>query len=252
MRVLSIGNSFSTDAQRWFAQCAATVGEYVFAANLFIGGCPLKKHWDLFHKKKAPYRLEINGESIRWTSLKEALNNMGKWDVITLQQVSGDSGRFETYEPYLYGLYALIKQAQPDAKVYIHKTWAYETDCTLEGFAKYENDQKKMYECLCYAYQKAAESLNAEIIPTGDIIQYLRENVKEFDYQNGGMSLNRDGFHLSWLYGRYAAGLVWVHTLTGKDIREVSYIPEEFGARADENLLKIIRFAVFEKLTQAL
>lgn len=250
MRVLSIGNSFSTDAQRWLAQCAASVGEYLFAANLFIGGCPLKKHWDFYHKNRAAYRLEINGESIRWTSLKEALK-MGKWDIITLQQVSGDSGRFETYEPYLYGLYTIVRAAQPDAKIFIHKTWAYETDCALEGFAKYNNDQKTMYEALCSAYKTAADELGVDLIPTGDVIQHLRENVKEFDYQNGGLSLNRDTFHLSWLYGRYAAALVWVHTLTGKDIREVSFVPEEFGNRADEKLLEIIRLETYKKLTES-
>lgn len=244
MRILSIGNSFSTDAQRWLAQSAASVGEYFFCANLFIGGCPLKKHWELYHTNKAAYRLEINGESIRWTTIKNALFEMGKWDVITLQQVSGDSGQFETYEPYLYGLYTVAKQAQPQAKIYIHKTWAYETDCELAGFAHYNYSQKEMYNALCGAYQKAADALRVDIIPTGDVIQYLRENVPEFDYQNGGLSLNRDTFHLSWLYGRFAAALVWLHTLAGTDVTKVSFVPEEFGTRADPKLLEIIKMSV--------
>lgn len=247
MRLLSIGNSFSTDSHRWLAQCAASAGEYVFAANLFIPGCPLKKHWELAESNEPSYRFEINGESLRWATINDALSN-GKWDVITLQQVSGHSGMFETFEPYLSNLYALIREKQPDAKVYVHKTWAYETDCTLEGFANYEHSQKKMYDALSEAYQKAAETIDAEIIPTGDVIQYLREHIKEFDYQNGGLSLNRDGFHLSWLYGRYTAALVWIDTLLDIDIRKVRFVPEEFGTRADDELLSLIRNTVYSVL----
>ncbi len=250
MRILSIGNSFSTDAQRWLAQVAAACGEYIFAANLFIGGCPLKKHWELYEEDLASYRLEINGESLRWSSLKNALFELGKWDVVTLQQVSGDSGRFETYEPYLSNLCRLVREAQPEARILIHKTWAYETDCTLEGFANYHNSQEEMYRALCTAYKKASELIDADLIPSGDVIQYLRKNVPEFDYVNGGLSLNRDGFHLSWLYGRYAVALVWLHCLTGCDVRNANFIPEEFGTRADESLLKTVREAVFVALQQ--
>ena len=247
MRLLSIGNSFSTDSHRWLAQCAASAGEYVFAANLFIPGCPLKKHWELAESNEPSYRFEINGESLRWATINDALSN-GKWDVITLQQASGHSGMFETFEPYLSNLYALIREKQPDAKVYVHKTWAYETDCTLEGFANYEHSQKKMYDALCEAYQKASVTIGAKIIPTGDVIQYLREHIKEFDYQNGGLSLNRDGYHLSWLYGRYTAALVWIDTLLGIDIRKVRFVPEEFGTRADDELLTLIRNTVYSVL----
>ena len=56
---------------------------------------------------------------------------------------------------------------------------------------------------------------NATIIPVGKIIQYFRENIKEFDYQNNGLSLCRDGFHLSYDYGRFIAAATWFMTLTG-------------------------------------
>ena len=78
----------------------------------------------------------------------------------------------------------------------------------------------------------AARLIGAEIIPVGDAIQYLRENVKEFDYSAGGLSLCRDGFHLSLLYGRFAAAAVWYKTLTGKtaDIKAFARQNTEFDA----------------------
>jgi hypothetical protein len=69
-------------------------------------------------------------------------------------------------------------------------------------------------------------------------------SISAFDYANGGQSLNRDGFHLSWLYGRYAVALIWVNTLTGKDVRTVNFVPEEFGVRADSELLDVIKQSI--------
>ena len=56
----------------------------------------------------------------------------------------------------------------------------------------------------------------AGIIPVGTFIQYLREHTAEFNYREGGISLCRDGFHLSETYGRFAAAAVWYKTFTGK------------------------------------
>ena len=68
--------------------------------------------------------------------------------------------------------------------------------------------------------------------------------MPEFDYVHGGMSLNRDGFHLTYDYGRYAAGLTWYAFLTGKDPLEVSCIPVVEDKAADPALLKKIGQAV--------
>ena len=75
-----------------------------------------------------------------------------------------------------------------------------------------------MFESIVSVSEKAAESIGADLIRTGTVIQHLRENVSDFDYQNGGISLCRDTFHLSETYGRYAAAATWFHTLTGEKI----------------------------------
>lgn len=72
--------------------------------------------------------------------------------------------------------------------------WAYEIDSTHSGFLNYNNDQTEMYHRIKQVSEMAAQSIGAKLIPTGDVIQTLRETVPEFDYQNGGLSLCRTAF----------------------------------------------------------
>ncbi len=249
MRLLSIGNSFSHDSHKWLAQVAASCSEYLFCANLFIPGCSLKTHWEKYENNEPSYRLEINADSLRWAASPEILQYK-TWDVITVQQVSGNSGVLESYEPYLTNLLEEVRKAQPDARILLHKTWAYEHDCTLEGFAKYDQSQKKMYDALTAANQATAERHGLEMIETGRVIQYLREHLEEFDYLSGGLSLCRDGFHLSHIYGRYAAALTWYAKLFGGDVRKVTFKPDDGVHDSDDALLAKVREAVYQALNE--
>ena len=58
-----------------------------------------------------------------------------KWDIVTLQQVSGNSGRYETYHPYLKLMSEFVRNCAPSAKQYIHETWAYEIDAQHGAFS---------------------------------------------------------------------------------------------------------------------
>ena len=240
MKILSIGNSFSQDAHKWLYDICKSAGKEIYNVNLYYGGCTLYGHWNFYVNDKAEYDYEIKGEPVRKISLKEALG-LEKWDVITYQQASPNCGKYETYEPFLNDLHKIVREACPNAKFYIHKTWAYESDFVSPNFENYNNDQKTMYDALCEANKKAAESIDAPIIPSGDVIQYLRDNTKEFDYKNGGLSLNRDGFHLTLDYGRYAAALTWYCKLFNGKAKDVLFVP---SLCEDENLVKIIKSAV--------
>lgn len=240
MKILSIGNSFSQDAHKWLYDICKSAGKEIYNVNLYYGGCTLYGHWNFYVNDKAEYDYEIKGEPVRKISLKEALT-LEEWDVITYQQASPNCGKYETYEPFLSDLHKIVREACPNAKFYIHKTWAYESDFVSPNFENYNNDQKYMYDALCDANKKAAESIGAPIIPSGDVIQYLRDNTKEFDYKNGGLSLNRDGFHLTLDYGRYAAALTWYCKLFAGKADDVLFVPELCG---DENLVNVIKSAV--------
>lgn len=238
MKLLSIGNSFSTDAHHFLHALAEQNSFELDTANLFIGGCSLKTHWQNVCEDNAFYDYELNGnEAEMKISIRQALESE-KWDAVTLQQASADSGIYDTYQPYLSSLAELVRELQPQARLYFHQTWSYENGSEHPGFLNYERDSRRMFECIVCAAEQAAQSIGAELIKTGTVVQYLRENEKVFDYQNGGISLCRDTFHLSETYGRYAAAAMWLRTLTGKKLTA-----KEFRGM-DIKLLEIIVQAV--------
>ena len=223
MRILSIGNSFSTDAQYWLKDIADAGGVDLEVWNLFIGGCSLERHMENVVSGEAAYDLLINGKQVSKCSILSALK-AGKWDYITLQQASGFSGLWESYENTLVPLSEYVKRNAPEAEIVIHETWAYEKTSTHPHFEWYGCDQKKMHEALKSCYERAAEAIGARIIPVGNTVAKLRE-TEAFDVEKGGESLSRDGFHLSFVMGRYLAAAVWYVFFTGKDIRENAFVP---------------------------
>ena len=79
MKILSIGNSFSQDAQKWLNKLAKLNGIDLETANLFIGGCSLEKHWNNLKDNRADYEFWINGnEPERTISIEEALKLTNK------------------------------------------------------------------------------------------------------------------------------------------------------------------------------
>ena len=238
MKLLSIGNSFSQDAQRWLHQVAVANGFDLETTNLMIGGCSLETHWHHMTDGEAAYYLERNGEDVQqMITLPDALA-MDEWDVITVQQVSSHSGRPQTFFPYLQELVAFVREKCPKAKIYYHQTWAYEIDSEHGDFPYYNRDQKEMYRRICDCAEMASKLIDATILPSGPVVQYLRENAPEFDYKNGALSLNRDGFHLSWDYGRYAAAATWLKVLSGKTPTVCPF------ADWDQNLIAPIHAAI--------
>ena len=112
INVLSIGNSFSQDAQRYLHRLAKTDGELIRSANLYIGGCPLEKHYlNMLDDDKA-YDFEFNGDGTGLkVSIREGLRS-NKWDVITLQQASYLSFDYKTYTPYIKVLAKYIRKSK--------------------------------------------------------------------------------------------------------------------------------------------
>ena len=245
MKILSIGNSFSQDAHRWLHHIAELSGVHMDTVNLYIGGCTLAQHWDNYVQNAVAYDLEINGGTpVRKVSISEALD-MDNWDVITLQQASPHSGMPQTYVPALPALADMIRERCPGAQLWFHQIWAYEWGFERPVFLPYNRDQNEMYRRLCDSTELAVKLIGAPLIPTGRVIQYLRENVPEFDYRNGGLSLNRDGFHLSYDYGRFAAAATWLAVLGGKRVSKE--VIDSF-ADLDKCLLEQIADAVEQVL----
>ena len=245
MKILSIGNSFSEDAQAYLHALAEQRGIDLTTMNLAIGGCSLQTHWENVQQNNANYLYGVNGGAWaeKLVTIDEILSDQ-HFDAVTLQQVSGLSGQYETYQPYLNELAAYLRDKQPGAIQFFHQTWAYELDSQHGDFPRYGCDQRRMYEALCRASDGACLVTGATVIPAGDVIQALRERVPAFDYAGGGESLCRDGFHMSTTYGRYAVALTWLATLWGKYVKPMPFMD------LDEHLIaeicKIVNEVVFE------
>ena len=216
INVLSIGNSYSSDAHTYIHPIAKADGVELNTVNLYIGGCSLYMHYVNMLSGEKCYALEVNGTNTRFNvSLKEALLNRN-WDVITLQQASFLSVNYSEYQPYLNELAAFVRRMVPKAKLSIHQTWAYEQGSVhLNNLDGYIN-QKDMFNDLKNAYDKAASDINADfIIPSGAVFQDLLESGIE--------KVHRDGSHASLGCGRYALGLLWYKMITGNCIDKNSF-----------------------------
>ncbi len=237
MQVLSIGNSFSQDAQRYLSRIARADKMHLQSTNLIIGGCPLSRHYRNMFSEKPSYALEVNGISTGFfVSLKEALLNRD-WNVITIQQVSQKAPYYESYQPYLNEVIAYARKLCPKAKIAVHQTWAYEEgSARLVNELKY-NSYKDMLSDIIASYKKAAEEINADfIIPSGEVFGAMIENGIE--------KVHRDTFHASLGLGRYALGLTWYKFLTGRDISENSF--NDFDEEVTPEEIEIVKKSVTE------
>ena len=241
MHVLAIGNSFSQDATRYLAAVAAGQGVDLQVTNLFIGGCSLARHTACLRQNEPAYLVEENGVSTgRTIALSQALNAR-QWDVITLQQVSQESPRYATYQPYLNQLADACRAACPTAALWMHQTWAYEDGsrrlCEELGYAS----SRAMWQDIRAAYAQAAAAIHATgIIPCGRAMQALTD---------GGLPAHRDTFHAGLGAGRYTLALVWYGALTGRPLPAVCTVPLDEPVPPEH--LDLCRAAAQTALTEA-
>ena len=202
VKLLTIGNSFANDATAYLPAMAKAAGKDLTLFRANIGGCSFERHarhMKAFEANQAdpqarPYKgvfirsladdvtapkiasggTEVDPkvkEAPRNMSLQEALQSE-KWDYVTIQQLSNESYKFETFEPYAGEIIACVKKYAPTAEIIIHQTWAYREDCPLykDGF-----DQQKMYEGLVAAYGRLAENYGLREVPVGAAMQEARK-----------------------------------------------------------------------------
>lgn len=211
MKILSIGNSYSQDGQRYLYAIAKANGQQLLNVNLHIGGCPLRNHYLNMLDDVQAYGYEFRGEETGLlVSIREALKS-SDWDYVTLQQASRFSFLPETYTPYLEELRACVARYAPKAKLLLHQTWAYPDDPASLGQTAFPGPEA-MFSAVRDAYDWAAARIGAELIPSGEAMLQAYRRRPELVY--------RDPIHASLGFGRYLLGLVWYRKLFG--------LPEEF------------------------
>ena len=244
IKVLSIGNSFSSDSTRYVHEMAKCVGVNIQTANLYIPGCPLYLHYINAMDDRRDYILEFNGIKTGFkVSIKEALIS-DEFDIVTVQQVSIKSYKPETFQPYLSYLEDYIHTYRPGAKIYIHQTWGYYNNgkkITQIGFANHS----EMYGKVELAYDEMYSMIDSHgLLPSGKAINYLHEAGIPCEH------IHRDDIHLSLGLGRYTSALVWVEYLTGIPAADIFFseldeeIPDEEIAVAKDAAHKAVEWAL--------
>ena len=218
LRILAIGNSFSVDAiEQNLWELFNAAGIPVVIGNMYIGGCTLERHWKNSLNNSTDYRYCIirNGQKkyVKDFTLEKAFA-AEDWDCVSLQQASGSSGIYSTYQRYLPSLIRyVIDNEGPDVKIMWHMTWAYATTSNHGEFPKYGKDQMKMYKGILASVKQARVDNRRikTIIPAGTAIQNGRTSSL-------GDTFNRDGYHLELTYGRYTAACAWFEKLSGLSV----------------------------------
>lgn len=242
MKILSIGNSFSQDAQRYLSRLAKHNGEDLLTVNLMIGGCSLEKHYDCMINDKREYMLEVNGVTTGiWVTMSQVLTSC-KWDYVTIQQASHLSFDYSTYLPYAKNLVDYVKEVNPDAKILFHETWAYEDGSyRLKDVAKLDS-ASTMYDLINENVNKITREINLDgIIPSGTAFRRAIEL--------GIGKMHRDTFHASLGAGRYLLALCWYKKIYGVDVGLDTYndFDEPVSDKEKRIVIEAVNFAFNER-----
>jgi hypothetical protein len=226
IKLLAIGNSFSEDAvENYLYDIAPAGGDTLIIGNMYIGGCSLETHRNNANTDAAAYSYrKIDEHGTKTTVANKRLSEAivdEDWDYISFQQVSQNSGKYNTYFPYLSDLLAYTRSlvTNPAVQYVLHQTWAYAKTSTHSGFANYANNQELMYTEIVDAVSRVAETAQINIvIPAGTAIQNARSSYI-------GDNFCRDGYHLDTGIGRYTAACTWYEKLTGKNVVGNTFTP---------------------------
>lgn len=251
LRLFLIGNSFSGNASTYLPQLAEEGGHPLVIGRAELGGCSLQTHWEIAEAAEANPD-DPKGKQYKGRSLRMLLSD-GKWDIVTIQQNSMNSGDVETYRPYAKKLYDYIKSIQPEAEVVMHQTWAYRSDA--EGFSKtggnkYAGTAEEMWEKSRNAYHTIAAELGVRLIPNGDAfhrvsmeLPYNKDKNYDFTqpvypflpkqenslhvgyYWDKNKKLSFDSHHANTA-GCFLGSLVWYAFLFGESPENLRFTPK--------------------------
>ena len=250
LRVLSIGNSFSIDANLILPQVVVDAGvprdNFVLYATIYAGAS--LEYWDNMYTTDTPlpYVHYMGGKLLRledkeWT-LRTLLQSQ-PWDVVVIQQASALSTNHKSFQPYMNRMIEYIRQDCPNKHVRIgwQLTWSYPQTATSGPV--YEEGWRKI---AMIANQKCHDAGIDFIIPSGTAIQ----NARTTELGEDSNGITRDGLHLSFGVGVYIAAMTWYESIfrpiygksiigvpVSKAIKDCDRGKEGFQEITDENYL---------------
>lgn len=270
LRILAVGNSFSSNALRDFGDIVTASGNRLVAVNACINGCDFEGHVRRANAAEANPNDPAGRPYPGNTSLKELLTQQ-RWDFVTIQQSSPKSFMPETYHPHADQLIAYIRKYAPQAEIVLFETWAYRADHGFWGVANLNADS--MYRKVRAAYDGLAKDAGLRVIPCGDAMEMARrdpdwgpfEPDPAFDPKTavypalpgnerhalnigygwmkdpktGADVLGRDGTHAN-AQGEYLLGCVWFEFFFGQTVVGNTCVPQSVGK---ENAVILQRIA---------
>ena len=199
LKVLHVGNSFAdqpiSKLQMWFD--AMGIENVIYCIVMRAGGS-LYQHYNSIindepYDENSAFRIykNINGETT-YIGNADPMDKSGNtttsnqiklsdclqftdWDVITFQQASFASGKWETIEPYLPTLIKYARYYCPNSGVKIgwQMTWAYAKGYT--SLSSYNNSQTEMYNGIIQCAKNVCSYYDIDlIVPNGVVVQNLR------------------------------------------------------------------------------
>ena len=228
LRVLSIGNSFSTDAFGYLPWIIRSMAPDVdVTMGILCGsGTGLQWDWDRGVTAGNPFRHYFKTTNFEhWeepypeysAGIRYAVRSE-PWDFIILQQVSAESRDYSLYQPYLDNLIEWIDEnaKNPDKKYIWMLTPAY-----ADGYHRLpDGSSLNMFNDVAACAQHVIDETPIDIImPCGTGIQNARASILDAMGEYGHMS--KDGMHLQ--EGLPCLIETWIAAMTILDQMGIEY-----------------------------
>lgn len=210
LRVLAIGNSYTQDNTFYIKTIleAAGVPEDNYCVYVAIAAGASLAYWEQRYQLDAIDSLWRVGGALNIPVAKGTLHDLlhQEWDVIIMQQYSGDAPDYNTYQPYLTTLATAARQLCTNKDMLL--AWNL-VHSYAAGFSKKSNDSELRWLRNALAASEVMERDGFDIlIPSGTAIQNARNTTLNTSHE-----LTRDGTHLAYGVGCYIAACTWVETL---------------------------------------
>lgn len=234
LKVLSIGNSYLSYGTDFLPQITydLQLDQTTFSVYLALKiGASLMDWWHCVVEEEQLQLMHRAGAKMPVVegTLKELIAQ--DWDVITLQQYSGDADSYRTFLPYLRYLLNMIRERckNPNVAVVWNMAWSYaelygDNEPTLQRWERISQTTQQMMRL---------DGIDI-LVPTGTAIQNARQT-----WLNTPSDLTIDGTHPDLGVGRYIASCTYFQALFAPvygvsivDDKQFTYIvPEEEQAR---------------------
>lgn len=232
VKILTIGNSFADNATTYLEEMAESVPGYAIeVTRATIGGSSLEKHASLIEAcEEDPSIKPYSGQfCLRELLVREP------YDFVTIQQVSSQSFKPETFEPYAGQIIRFVRELAPQAQILVHQTWAYDEDCVrLENW---DLSKAEMHRGLVESYDKLASDYNLQILPSGEA--FYRSYAKDPELN----LWKSDNYHANE-NGCYLAGSVWLGRILDVSPKKIKFVPEGMDRKTARFFRKMAKKAL--------